>query len=80
MRSERCPTQDSERAQQYRQQCAAYAWCLARAAGKPVGRVVLLYLQGDGSPATADSLAGDALHAAVDAVGGVAAELSGLSI
>ena len=74
------PDADSERAQQYRQQCAAYAWCLARAAGKPVGRVVLLYLQGDGSPATADSLAGDALHAAVDAVGGVAAELSGLSV
>jgi len=74
------PDADSERAQQYRQQCAAYAWCLARATDKPVGRVVLLYLQGDGSPATADSLAGDALHAAVDAVGGVAAELSGLSV
>ena len=74
------PDADSERAQQYRQQCAAYAWCLARAAGKPVGRVVLLYLQGDGSPATADALAGDALHAAVDAVGGVAAERAGLSV
>ena len=74
------PDADSERAQQYRQQCAAYAWCLARAAGKPVSRVVLLYLRGDGSPATADSLAGDALQAAVDAVGEVAAELSGLSV
>ncbi|WP_419838095.1 UvrD-helicase domain-containing protein [Candidatus Poriferisodalis sp.] len=70
------PDADSERAQQYRQQCAAYAWCLARAAGKPVSRVVLLYLRQDGSPATADSLAGDALRAAVDAVGGIAAERS----
>ena len=74
------PDADSERAQQYRQQCAAYAWCLARAASKPVSRVVLLYLQGDCSPATADSLVGDALHAAVDAVGEVAAGLSGLSV
>ncbi|WP_419554250.1 UvrD-helicase domain-containing protein [Candidatus Poriferisodalis sp.] len=70
------PDADSERAQQYRQQCAAYAWCLAQATGKPVSRVVLLYLRRDGSPATADSLVGDALRAAVDAVAGVAAELS----
>ena len=71
------PDADSERAQQYRQQCAAYAWCLAQATGKPVSRVVLLYLRGDGSPATADSLVGDALRAAVDAVADVAATLSG---
>ena len=71
------PDADSERAQQYRQQCAAYAWCLAQATGEPVSRVVLLYLRGDGSPATADSLVGDALRAAVDAVAGVAAALSG---
>ena len=71
------PDADSERAQQYRQQCAAYAWCLAQATGKPVSRVVLLYLRGDGSPATADSLVGGALRAAVDAVAGVAAALSG---
>jgi len=66
------PDADSELAQQYRQQCAAYAWCLARAAGTPVSRVVLLYLRGDGSPATADTLVGDSLQAAVDAVAGAA--------
>ena len=66
------PDADSELAQQYRRQCAAYAWCLARAAGTPVSRVVLLYLRGDGSPATADALVGDSLHAAIDAVAGAA--------
>ena len=71
------PDANSERAQQYRQQGAAYAWCLAGATGKPVSRVVLLYLRPDGSPATADSLVGDALRMAVDAVARAAANLTG---
>ena len=66
------PDADSERAQQYRRQCTAYAWCLTRATAKPVSRVVLLYLQGDGSPATADSLEGEALREAIGAVPAVA--------
>ncbi|WP_420608469.1 UvrD-helicase domain-containing protein [Candidatus Poriferisodalis sp.] len=70
------PDSDSERAQQYRRQCAAYAWCLERATGKPVSRVVLLYLQADGSPATADALVGDALRGNIDAVDGIAAALT----
>ncbi|MDE0318831.1 MAG: UvrD-helicase domain-containing protein [Acidimicrobiaceae bacterium] len=70
------PDADSERAQQYRRQCAAYAWCLGQAAGRPVTRVVLLYLHDDGSAATADSLAGDALSTAINAVTDTAAELA----
>ncbi|WP_419946846.1 UvrD-helicase domain-containing protein [Candidatus Poriferisodalis sp.] len=70
------PDADSERAQQYRQQCAAYAWCLARAAGRPVSRVVLLYLQEDGSPARADALEGKALAQAVAEVADLAGELA----
>lgn len=71
------PDADSERAQQYRRQCAAYAWCLSRAAGRPVSRVVLLYLREDGSPARADALEGGALRQAVGEAADLAAELAG---
>ena len=71
------PDTDTPRAEQYRRQGAVYAWCTERATGREVTQVVLLYLR-QGEPARADRLEGDALRAAVDAAGGVAAELSGL--
>lgn len=52
----------------YRNQVATYAWCVERSTGRPVGRVVLLYLRADGTPATPDVLEGEALRQAVDAV------------
>lgn len=62
------PEGDSPRAEQYRRQCAAYAWCIERAVGRRVSRAVLLYLRADGSPAVADILEGEALQQAVSQV------------
>ncbi|WP_419931068.1 UvrD-helicase domain-containing protein [Candidatus Poriferisodalis sp.] len=56
------------RADAYRSQVATYAWCVERSTGRPVGRVALLYLRADGTPATPDVLDGEALRQAVDAV------------
>ncbi len=52
----------------YRSQVATYAWCVERSTGRRVGRVVLLYLRADGTPAAPDVLEGEALRQAVDAV------------
>ncbi len=62
------PDADSERAQQYRTQVATYAWCVERSTGRRVGRVVLLYLRADGTPAVPDVLEGEALRRVVGAV------------
>ncbi len=70
------PGADHERAEQYRRQVTVYAWCLERATGLPVARVVLLYLRADGTPAHADALGGEALRQAIDDVAGLAADLA----
>ena len=55
-------------AEAYRTQVATYAWCVERSTGRRVGRVVLLYLRADGTPAVPDVLEGEALRQAVEAV------------
>ncbi len=55
-------------AEAYRTQAATYAWCVENSTGRRVGRVVLLYLRADGTPAEPDVLEGNALRKAIDAV------------
>ncbi len=70
------PGADSGRAAQYRQQCATYAWCIERATGRQVARIVLLYLRSDGMPANVDRLEGIELQRLIDTVPQAALELA----
>ena len=70
------PEIDSPRAEQYRRQGAAYAWCIEQSTGRAVGEVVLLYLRPDGSAARADRLSGRQLRSAIGAVPRSAAALA----
>lgn len=70
------PEIDSPRAEQYRRQGAAYAWCVEQSTGRAVGEVVLLYLRPDGSAARADRVEGEQLRHAIDAVPRTAAALA----